>query len=85
MREQITPSNLLPEMRLVNPAFTADFLGTTEGTLAVWRCYKRYGLPFVKVGRKVLYRMSDLEKFIERRTCSGTSEATTSKRRGKAE
>jgi len=44
----------------------AEFLGIKENTLAVWRCNKRYDLPFVKVGRLVKYRKSDLMLFIER-------------------
>lgn len=45
----------------------AEFLGTTEGTLAIWACNKRYGLPLVKIGRLAKYRLSDLEAFIEKR------------------
>lgn len=45
----------------------ADFLGLEPGTLAVWRCNKRYNLPFVKMGRLVKYRESDLLAFIESR------------------
>jgi hypothetical protein len=66
---------LLPDaMRLVTPAVAAEILNTTEGTLAVWRCEKRWGLPFVKIGGKVFYRMIDIQSFIESRVQSGTSE-----------
>ena len=47
---------------------TADFLGIKENTLAVWRCNKRYNLPFIKVGRLVKYRKSDLIQFVNSRT-----------------
>ena len=50
----------------------AELLGTTEGTLAVWACNKRYGLPMVKIGRLVKYKLSDLNAFIERRTVENT-------------
>lgn len=53
---------------LLNRKEAAEFLGTTEGTLAVWATTKRYNLPMVKIGRLVKYRLSDLEAFIERRT-----------------
>ncbi|EGA64178.1 helix-turn-helix domain-containing protein [Vibrio brasiliensis] len=43
----------------------AEYLGLSEGTLAVWASTGRYQLPFVKVGRKVFYRKSDLDAFIE--------------------
>jgi excisionase family DNA binding protein len=46
----------------------ANILGVTEGTLAVWRCTKRYQLPFVKIGRKIFYRSEDVQSFIESRT-----------------
>lgn len=48
----------------------ADFLGTTVGTLAVWKSTGRYNLKTVKVGRLVKYRYSDLLDFIERNTQS---------------
>ena len=46
----------------------AHFLGVKENTLAVWQTTKRYALPCVKVGRLVKYRISDLQRFIEKRT-----------------
>ncbi len=48
----------------------ADYLGVTSRTLAVWACVKRYNLPYVKVGRLVKYRRTDLDEFIARRTIS---------------
>lgn len=46
----------------------ADFLGLKEQTLAAWITTGRYRLPCIKVGRLAKYRLSDLEKFLERRT-----------------
>ncbi len=43
----------------------AAALGVTTGTLAVWRCTKRYQLPFVKIGRKIFYRSEDVNAFVE--------------------
>lgn len=43
----------------------AEFLGVKEHTLAVWACSKRYNLPYVKIGRLVKYRYSDLLAFVE--------------------
>jgi len=51
----------------------AEFLGIKKQTLAVWRSTARYELPFVKVGRAVRYRVSDLEKFIASRTATETT------------
>lgn len=60
---------------MLNEVETAEFLGMAKQTLAVWRCTGRYGLPFVKVGRSVRYRLSDLEKFLASRTVTNTGEA----------
>jgi excisionase family DNA binding protein len=46
----------------------SDYLGVTEGTLNTWRSIKRYNLNFVKVGRLVRYKQSDLDAFLDRRT-----------------
>ncbi|MCL1825451.1 MAG: helix-turn-helix domain-containing protein [Betaproteobacteria bacterium] len=56
---------VLPE--LLTPTQAAQVLNVTEGTLAIWRCEKRYHLPFVKVGRKVFYRKSDLIDWLDSR------------------
>jgi Helix-turn-helix domain len=51
---------------LLSEAQAADILGLKNPkTLAVWRCTKRYDLPYVKYGRVVRYRRKDLEAFIE--------------------
>ena len=50
---------------LLNPKQAAEILGVTIGTLAVWRCTARYPLPFVKIGRRVMYRQNDIDNFIE--------------------
>lgn len=55
-------ANLLPSKD------AASYLHVTDGTLAVWRCKGRYKIPFVKVGRKVLYRVEDLDAFLASRT-----------------
>ncbi len=59
---------------LVPPQEVAAKIHTTVGTLAVWRCTQRYPLRYVKVGRKVLYRLSDVEEFIAAQTFPGNAE-----------
>lgn len=54
--------------RLLTPVEVAKLLGVTVQTLAVWRCERRYDLPYVKVGSYVRYRPADIELFIERGT-----------------
>ena len=51
---------------LLSAADAAAFLGVQEQTLAVWRSSGRYSLPFVKIGRCVKYRESDLTAFVEK-------------------
>lgn len=53
----------------------AAALGVQANTLAVWRSSGRYRLPFIKVGRSVKYRLSDLAEFIANRTACNTEEA----------
>ena len=54
--------------RLLTRAEAAAYLGVKPQTLAVWASRKRYGLPFVKVGGLVRYRMADLERWLTART-----------------
>jgi excisionase family DNA binding protein len=60
-----TPPSDYPE--LLDPRQASEVLDVSEGTLAVWRSSKRYGLPYVKVGRKVRYRRADLIAWLEKR------------------
>jgi excisionase family DNA binding protein len=60
---------------------TAGRLQITEGTLMVWRSTKRYPLKFVKIGRKVRYRLSDIEEFLDKRTMSGVPEPARDRKR----
>lgn len=53
---------------LVDEKAAAEILCTTPGTLSVWRSTGRYALPFLKIGRKVRYRISDLDAWLEQRT-----------------
>jgi hypothetical protein len=51
--------------KLLTAAETAKLLLVTTGTLAVWRCTRRYPLPYVKLGHAIRYREEDVRKFIE--------------------
>ncbi len=50
------------------------YLGLKRTTLEAWRC-RGGGPKFVKLGRLVKYRRSDLDKFIEARVRSNTCES----------
>ncbi len=60
------PANPAPKV-MTSPQ-AAEYLGINPQTLALWRCTGRYPLPFVKVGRRVVYHKADLDKFIHDRT-----------------
>lgn len=54
----------------ISPQEAATYLGVKPGTLEVWRCTRRYALPFVKVGHLVRYRKADLDAWLASRTVS---------------
>jgi len=62
IRQSATLAGLLDENQ------AATLLQVTPGTLSVWRSTGRYSLPFIKVGRRVRYRLSDLNAWLESRT-----------------
>ena len=53
----------LPATSLLTPEQAAGFLGVTAGTLNVCAQTRRYPLAYLKIGRKVMYRLADLERF----------------------
>lgn len=55
-----------PAQGLLTRKQAAEYLGYTEATLAMWKCTKRYPLPYVKIGINIRYRLSDLNAFIEK-------------------
>lgn len=60
-------------LRLSN-AEAADYLGLKTATLNKWRVYGD-GPPFIKIGRIIQYRKSDLDAFLNERLMRSTSEA----------
>ncbi len=56
-----------PEDRMRRPA-AATYIGVTPGTLEVWASTKRYDIPYIKIGKLVYYRRSDLDEWIRSRT-----------------
>ncbi len=53
---------------LLDERQAAEKLDVVPGTLSVWRSTGRYDLPFIKVGRKVRYRATDLDLWLAKRT-----------------
>lgn len=59
--------NMEMENDLLDSAEISQIINVAEGTLAVWRSTGRYNLPYIKVGRLVRYRRSDIEDWLDRR------------------
>lgn len=52
----------------------ARYLGVAPNTLEIWRSTGRYSLPFEKIGSKVRYRKSALDRWLAERTTTSTGE-----------
>jgi excisionase family DNA binding protein len=52
---------------LLDESATALALKVKPQTLSVWRMTGRYGLPFVRVGRSIRYRKSDIDAWLASR------------------
>ena len=59
--------------KLITGHEAAKILGLSEQTLRIHRI-KGGGVPFVKIGRNVRYKESDLISYIEARTFENTSQ-----------
>lgn len=65
----MTIENIIQASRdLLDERSAAELIDVVPGTLSVWRSTGRYNLPFIKIGRKVRYRRSDLLAWMEART-----------------
>ena len=53
---------------LLDDKAAAEVIDVVPGTMSVWRSTGRYALPFIKIGRNVRYRRSDLLDWLEMRT-----------------
>jgi len=53
---------------------TADYIRGSRSTLQKDRLYGR-GIPFVKMGRRVLYRRADVDAYLAKNVVRSTSEA----------
>jgi len=61
----------------VEPVFdtntAAPLLGITPGTLQVWRCQGK-GPRYIKSGSKVIYRLRDINAYLDSRTRKSTAD-----------
>jgi len=73
-------SQIDDEDAILDARAAARFLGLAVATLAKMRCMGG-GPPFVKAGRRVLYRRSDLIAWLNARRVRNTTEAQSVPRR----
>lgn len=59
--------NVTSSDELLTAKQAADFLKVKPGTLACWRTTKRYPLKYIRVGKSIRYRLSDLQAFLASR------------------
>ena len=57
-----------PQDELLDEKEAAALLDLKPGTLAVFRSTGRHSIPFLKIGRNVRYRRSDLDAWLQRCT-----------------
>ena len=53
---------------LTNTEGASQLLNIPANTLRKWRCTGENNIPFIKIGRQVKYRTSDLRAYIEQHT-----------------
>ena len=54
-----------PEPLAVNPETAASLIDSTTASLNKDRSVGHLGIPYVKAGRKVIYRLADLEAWLK--------------------
>jgi hypothetical protein len=66
-----------PDSAKIEPVFdtitAASLLGVKKNTLELWR-YKGTGPRFVKCGSRVVYRLRDLNAYLDSRTRKSTAD-----------
>jgi len=62
---QHSPHNTLSPDEIWLPKQTAEAIGVAEATLATWRSTQRYPLKYLKVGKLIRYRKSDVLAFLD--------------------
>ena len=60
--------------RLQNSLNAADHITVPANTLQHWRTTGAQQIPFIKVGRRVMYRISDLDEWLAQHTYKHTGE-----------
>ncbi|WP_432744375.1 helix-turn-helix domain-containing protein [Methylobacter sp. G7] len=56
---------------LATPAEAATLIRINAATLQKWRSTGENNIPYIKIGRSVRYRVSDLRAYVERHVVGG--------------
>ena len=75
-KEHIAATERLNLEQLLTPREAAPLLRTTAGVLAIWRFRREKQLPFVRWGKKIFYRPSDIQAFINSQLVPGDAAKT---------
>jgi hypothetical protein len=59
---------------LVTAAETSNQITAPEATLQYWRTTGAQNLPFIKIGRRVMYRQTDIDQWLDQHTYRHTGE-----------
>jgi excisionase family DNA binding protein len=73
--QQLAPRR---QSKLMDTEDAAQYIGVTTRTLEVWRCTRRYCIPYLKVGRCVRYRQSELDAWLDSCAVGGNADAGSS-------
>lgn len=54
----------IESMRVVDTGKAAEILGKSKSTLRKWACYENGPIRPVRIGRRLAWRISDLERIL---------------------
>lgn len=63
---EIVVGGVATERQWLNTKQAADYLHVTEGFLSADRCNKKVGIPYYKMGSRVLYDRKDLDETVRK-------------------
>jgi len=56
----------MKDLKFLTPEQAAQVFKISHKTLAKWRCTGENNLPFTKIGGRILYRLADLEAYVDK-------------------
>ncbi len=61
-------SSVAPTKQLLSRAEAAEYLGVSTALLAMDMVHQRHKFPYVKIGRRVLYKLAELDRWLAAHT-----------------